>query len=548
MTKVVTTTALPPKSPKVTVEPFKRSLRKWVRSSFLWGLVFGFTIIASASSYLSFYPTQATRQLLSKAFSENVATNALFGPAYNLDQLAGFIVLKSFFTLIIIGAIWATFTITTLLRGEEDIGLWEHYLAGTTTLKRVYFQVLAGCAIGISVLWLTLTLVLVGGNYSLHLGLSISQILFYALSIIATPVIFVSLGSVASQIFTSKKVANVSLGWSFGIFYAMRLVGDAGIGLHWLDFISPIGWVELLHPMINPNPIYLLPICIFSIFCLCVSATMVGRRDLGEGLFDNSHSAKISKKFLNSDIGFAMYLAKTTLYSWVTAIAITGTVLGLVASSAGSTISQSSVKTLFERIGASGNGTQSFLGISFVIIAVLFTFMSLGQITSMREQEIAGHLDISLTMPKSRLKWIANRTGLALIAELAAGVVCAFFTWGSGYIHGSGPSIVTSIFAILNAFPPSIFVMGAATLAFGLLPSRTSFVGYFVIGWSMLVEIFAGLGKTSRYLLNTSLYHQISPYPAAKINVISAIVMSAAGLIGLIVGAYLFKRRDIVSN
>ncbi len=548
MTATPTLEVMSPKAYKMTAEPFKRSLKKWAKSSFLWGLVFGFTIIASASSYLSFYPTKTSRELLSKAFGQNLATNAIFGPAYNLDKLAGFIVLKSFFTLIIVGAIWAILSSSKLFRGEEESGLWEHFLSGTTTLRRTYFQVLAGSLVGMAVLWLTVTLVLVAGSYSRHLGLSVSQNCFYAISIISTPVIFISIASLASQIFNSRKAVNVSLGWSFGIFYALRLVGDSGIGLHWLDLISPIGWVELLHPMIEPKPIYLFPIFIFSFLCLTASAVIVGKRDLGQALFDNSLPSKVSKRFLGSDAGFSLYLAKTTLYSWLVSIVLTGAVLGLVSSSAGATLEQSSIKTVFERIGASGNGTQSFLGISFEIVAALFSFMNLGQITSIREYEVAGHLDISLTMPESRLRWITNRIRVTIVAELLAGVACALFTWGFGYLHGGGPSLTTAIFATLNALPPSIFVIGAATLAFGLSPSKTAFVGYFVIGWSMMVEIFAGLGKTSRYFFDTSLYHQMSPYPATKINLVSAITMSAIGLIGTFVGVHFFRQRDIISN
>ena len=300
--------------------------------------------------------------------------------------------------------------------------------------------------------------------------------------------------------------------------------------------------------MIDPKPIYLFPILIFSFLCIIVSTVLVGKRDLGQALIDTSLPSKVPKRFLGSDGGFSLYLAKTTLYSWLISIVLTGAVLGLVSSSAGTTLEQSSIKTVFERIGASGNGTQSFLGFSFAIVAALFSFMNLGQINSIREYEVAGHLDISLTMPESRLRWIANRIKVAIVAELVTGIACAFFTWGSGYLHGGGLSLATAIFATLIALPPSIFVIGAATLAFGLRPSKTGFVGYFVIGWSMMVEIFAGHGKTSRYILDTSLYHQMSPYPVAKINLVSAIAMSAIGLIGAFVGVHCFRKRDITSN
>ena len=531
-----------------TFEPFKYSLKQWTKSSLMYGVLFGFTLIASAVSYLSFYHTSHSREVLSQAFGHNVATIALFGPTYDLSQLAGFLVLKSFFTLIIVGSMWAIFATTKSLRGDEERGYFEHYLAGTVTLKRVYLQILCSAFVGLAILSITVFMILFAGDYLRHLGLGLFQCLYYCLCVVAAPLIFVALGSLACQIFASRKSANAFLGWALGFFYALRLVGDSGIGLHWLDFISPIGWVELLHPMIRPRPMYFMPIIIFSILCFLISGAMVASRDLGEALFDDSAPEKISKRYLRSDLTYSIYHVKTTLYSWFIAITLTGAVLGLVASSAGSTLNQSSIKTVFDRIGISGNGTQSFLGFSFVIVAVLFSFMSLGQINTFREQEIDGHLDNFLTLAESRTRWILNRIAVTLVSELIAGIVCAIVMAATGYFHGSGMSFLISIFAILNLLPSSILVIGVATLAFGLIPSKTVFTGYFVIGWSMMVEIVAGFGKSSQYLLDTSIFHQISPYPAAKINVISVVLMLVIGILGLIVGVYYFGSRDIASR
>ena len=109
------------------------------RASFqgaLWGLVFGGTIAASASSYAWLFPTAASRAAVALSFQGNTAWAALFGPLRRLDTVAGYTVYKSGMTVIILGAIWGLLIATRVARGEEDAGRWELFLSGRTTRAR----------------------------------------------------------------------------------------------------------------------------------------------------------------------------------------------------------------------------------------------------------------------------------------------------------------------------------------------------------------------------------------------------------------------------
>jgi hypothetical protein len=109
--------------------------RKAVRSGVIWGYIFGIAIASSAISYTTIYKTQAQRDALAAAYGSNKATSALFGPAPDLQTVAGFTVFKISMTLMILGAVWGLLTSTRLLRGEEDSGRWELLLTGQTTRK-----------------------------------------------------------------------------------------------------------------------------------------------------------------------------------------------------------------------------------------------------------------------------------------------------------------------------------------------------------------------------------------------------------------------------
>ena len=127
--------------------------RRAVRSGVIFGYIFGAAIASSAISYTRFYKTAAQRDALAAAYGSNQATSALFGPAPQLQTVAGFTVFKISMTLILLGAVWGLLTSTRLLRGEEDSGRWELLLAGPTTRRGATLQALGGLGAGVVALW-----------------------------------------------------------------------------------------------------------------------------------------------------------------------------------------------------------------------------------------------------------------------------------------------------------------------------------------------------------------------------------------------------------
>lgn len=99
----------------VSVEPVARlTARSSVRSGAIWGYIFGIAIASSAVSYTRIYKTRAQRDALAAAYGSNKATSALFGPAPQLQTVAGFTVFKISMTLMLLGAVWGLLTSTML--------------------------------------------------------------------------------------------------------------------------------------------------------------------------------------------------------------------------------------------------------------------------------------------------------------------------------------------------------------------------------------------------------------------------------------------------
>ena len=518
---------------------------KAVRSGALWGYIFGAVVASSAISYTRIYKTQAERDHLAAVFGANRASAALFGPALQLQTVAGFTVFKGFMTLIVIGAVWGLLTSARLLRGEEDAGRWELFLAGQTTRRRAAAQALGGLAAGAATLWLITAIISVlTGQYS-SVSIAPGPMLYFSLAQVATPVMFLAVGALTSQLAPTRRRAATYAGWFLGLSYAVRMVADGGIGARWLIWASPLGWVEQLRPLTSPQPLALLPIAVFSVLAGTFAVRLAAARDAGAGIVADRARAKPRTGLLSGQLGLTIRLVRPAAAGWAFALAVTGLVLGLIAKAAGGTISGSSVQTVFSRLGAPGTGATAFLGVSFLIAAVLVAFTAAGQVTTARGEEAEGRLDHLLVRPVARSSWLGGRAFAAVVVIVVCSLLAGFMTWLGAAAEGAGVNLGTLVNAGLNVAAPALCLWGIGTLCFGWWPRATSYVAYGALAWSLLVELLGGIGADSRWLMDTSLFHQMAAAPAVAPDWTTNGIMIAIGALCGLVGALTLKLRDI---
>jgi ABC-2 type transport system permease protein len=209
-------------------------------------------------------------------------------------------------------------------------------------------------------------------------------------------------------------------------------------------------------------------------------------------------------------------MLRPTVIGWWVAIAVSGSLFGLISKSAGATISGSSVQQVFSKLGAPGTGADAVLGVSFLILAILVAFVAAGQLTAARSEESGGRLDHLLVRPVSRSSWLAGRLLVAVVVLLASGVAAGIFAWLGAASQRAGVSFTTLLDAGVNVVPPAITILGVGVLAFGVWPRVTSIVVYAMLGWSLLVLIVGGIGATDHWILDTSVFHQMSSAPAVS--------------------------------
>ncbi len=330
-----------------------------------------------------------------------------------------------------------------------------------------------------------------------------------------------------------------------GVSYCLRMLGDAGIGLPWLSWLSPLGWVERLSPLTANDPVPLLPIFAAAAVLAVVAVALSGSRDVGSGMLpDRSHRAP-RLALLRGQLGLCVRLTRGVDLGWIVALAVTGLIFGLVAQGAGTTLAGSSVQQVLDKLGATGGGTGAYLGVVFLIVAALIGFAAAGQIGAARDEEAQGRLDHLLVRPVARTRWLAGRLCVALVFVVACGVVAGLFTLLGATSQHTAISAASLLAAGVNAAVPAVFVLGIGALLLGLWPRAAAAGVYAVLAWSLLIELVGGIGAASHWLLDTSVFHHVASAPAVPVDWAANGWLTAAAGIAALVGAAAFARRDL---
>lgn len=515
-----------------------------VRSGILWGFLFGVLIASSEITYGRIYKTAAQRAALAATYGTSKAMSALFGPAPRLETVRGFTVFKISMTLMILGAVWGLFTGTRLLRGEEDSGRWDLLLCGQTTRRGATAQTIAGLGVGLVTLWIlsAAITVLSGQVSSVRIGVPAS--LYFALAMVATAAMFLAVGALTSQLAATRRQANAFGAVLLGVSYALRLVADAGLGLHTLIWTTPLGWVEELQPFTTPRPLALLPIAALTTLLAGAAVRLAETRDAGASIVADRAHARAHLGLVSGPGGLSIRLMRATVIGWWVILSLSAFLYGLIARSAGATVS-GSVREVFSKLGATGSGADAVLGVCFLIEAILIGFMAAGQVNEVRAEESGGTLDNFVVRPVSRATWLAKRLLLAVVVLVLGGVAAGLFAWFGAASQRAGLSLTRLLGAGVNLVPPAVAVLGIGVLALGICPRVTSIVVYTVLGWSLLIVIVGGFGTISHWVLDTSVFHHMAAAPGVAPDWEANGIMTAVGVVAACVGGLAFIRRDL---
>lgn len=521
--------------------------RKAARSGALWGYVFGVFVASSALGYAAAYKTQADRDRLAATFANNSGIDALLGRARDVQTVVGFTVWRSMGVLTVVGAVWGILAATRLVRGEEEAGRWELLLAGRTTRPGALGQAIGGVAGGAFALFaVTAAVTAVLGRWH-SAPMSVPGALFFALALVASAVMFLAVGVLTSQLAATRRQAAAYAGAVLAVSFALRLIADSSAGLGWLRWATPFGWAENLRPLTAPDPVALVPIAAWCALAAAAALWFAGRRDLGSSVVPDRTESRARTALLAGPLGLGVRLSRSFFLWWCVGIAGVTLIVGFISKAASNAITASaSARAVISRLGATGLGARLFLGVTLLIAALLVALITAGQVSSLRSGEADGQLENLLVRPVSRLRWYGAGTGLAAAEAALAAVLAGTCAWVGESIGHAGVSFPTMLDAGLNLLSPALVVLGVGALFFGFAPRLAVAATYALVVWSFLVDLIGGVVGLNHWLLDTSLFHQVSAAPAVAPNWGVNGVLIGLAVAGAAVGGAAFARRDLV--
>ncbi len=526
----------------------KQTFRRAARTGLGWGLVFALIVVDSAVGYQMSYPTPESRAYLVASLEHNVGISALLGVGRNLDTIAGWIPFHSMASLLPLGAIVGLLTASRLTRAEEDAGRWEYFLSGRTTRVGASLQAVLGLAGGLAVMWvpIAVTATVVGSYYG---AFSAPAALFYAAALVAAPATFGAIGFLASQVAASRHQANMIGGAALGIAYLLRMVSATSPGLSWVRWITPLGWIDAMHPATGTSWPPALLVAVVGTVIASVGIVIASKRDLGAAALPEREAARSRHFGFSGHIGLNWVLSRTTAVSWIVALAIVSAVFGWISKAGAEAITGSSTaQDMIRRMGVIRAGAAAYLGVTLLMVGATLALGAAAQLGAVRAEEADGRLDHLLARPVSRRRWLAGKVGVGAAMLVIEAVVAGAAGWVGVSTQGTGLQLWELLKAGISIAPPALLVLGIGAFIYAVLPRYAAATGYAIIAWSFLIELVGAVTNLNHWVKDTSLLVHIAPAPAAAPDWLAAGIMAGIGLVAFAGGLLVYPRRDLAGT
>jgi ABC-2 type transport system permease protein len=523
--------------------------RRTLRGGLLWGVVIGAYVGSSAFGYTALGATDAERTRVLAGFAANPGLAALVGRPDDITTLAGFVDWRTTGIGALVVAVWGLMTGTRVLRGEEAAGRWELLASSRTTRRGATVDALAGLGVALVAMFAGAAVLTAAVGARPDIGIGVGPALLFALTITLAAATFVGVAALASQLLATRgQAAGLSLG-VFGAAFATRAVGDAAPQVSWLSALSPFGWVERVHALGDPRPLWLVPL-VALVGALVAGTVALADRDVGAAVWGDRDHAPARLGLLGGPMPLAVRLTRASSIAWLVGAAALGALYGSVAGAAAEAFAQSDI---LQRFGSAFTtqarieGGKLFAGVVFLVLMTVAMGCAASAAGAMRHDEAQGLVDNLLVRPVGRARWLAGRVALAAVV-----VVLVPLAGAVGYLltarGADGPGTADLLVAGLNAAAPGLLLLGLAVLTLGLAPRATGRVAYGLLAWSFLLEMLASAVDVPEPVRDTSLLHHVALAPAVGVAWVPVAVYLALAALAAAVGVRGFVRRDLAGE
>jgi ABC-2 type transport system permease protein len=482
------------------------------------------------------YATQAERADYAHTVAGNPGLIALVGPAYNLMSVGGDTSWQWGGIGAIVTGLMSMFIVGRHTRGEEQSGRSE--LVRSAVVGRA-------APTAATLVLVTVVNVLVAAVVALSLmavGEPAAGSIALGASLGGAGLLFAGVAAAAMQVSQSTGGAYGIVGAVLGASYLLRAAGDVGDGT--LSWLSPIGWAQSMRPFADERWWPLVLLVAGAAVLSAAAFALLERRDDGAGLVAPKPGPPRASGFLTTPFGFALRLLRGALIGWALGLFLAGVSLGLTGQDIDSLIGDSAeADKLFQQ--ASGSLVDNYLAVSLSSMALIGTAFAIQAVLRMRSEESAGRAESLLATALARPRWAAGHLAVAVGGSLLILAALGLGTGIADAISSDDAGRLPLLLGSAVALAPAVWVLAGAALALvGLVP-RAALAAWGVLGACFLLLYLGPLLSLPGWLMDISPFTHVPLLPAAGLDIVPLILLTAVAAALAAVGIVGLRRRDV---
>lgn len=332
----------------------------------------------------------------------------------------------------------------------------------------------------------------------------------------------------------------------------MRAAGDLQeIGGSTLSWFSPIAWAQQMRAFVELRWWPLALPLVMTVLLLFVAALLARQRDFGAGLVAERPGRADATGLLRSPFALAWRQQRAAMI-W--------TALGMGAMWYGSGTMMSTLNDMVADLvddnpvlaALFGSDPSAFAN-SFLAAMVLFISLAVGAYAIVmgqrpRAEESSGRLEIALSTPVGRSRWLAAQMLMAALGTLVVLAVSVYGMWAGAAQVGIEDPALGDYTVVFVSYAAGVLVLLALTAAlYGWAPQLTG-IAWAVLAFIFIADFFGPLFDLPEWVLSLSPFHWLPEAFADDIEMWGVLGVAGAASVLFAVAFWGFRRRDVVSS
>lgn len=523
---------------------FGVALRRQRLAFAAWIGAFCLVLAVIPNAYRNNLGSMELRRSVIEMMNSNAGTRLLFGTVPQPGTVGQLVQWETGMLLLVFTSIAAILIVTTVGRRGEDDGLRE-LVEGTGVSRAVVFAVQAAigtafslaagfsCGLVLAVQAPLFSEISVAGSVCLGIAIALAGCVFSAIALVAS--------QLADDAVGARRISFVALFAAFSL-----RVGAVAAGWDRMQWLTPLGWKELLEPYTVDRFLLAIPMALAALALAALAWRLYSRREL-HGAYLRSASRSGSRLRAAGVFSLTLRLGRRRLLGWLVGVVATAAFIGSMAGSFVTlTKKNANYSDLLSKMSGGGEATSQIVSLFSVIVGILIVCETANAISSLAETEKKGILDVELASGTSRRRVVAAQAVAgavesAILAAAGAATLAVAVGLSLDWEHGREIAWKTA-----TQWPACACLAGVGCLLYALSRKLTAGV-WALVGWSFALSWFGKLLELPEWASKTTLLGwSFSPSDTERLP--QALGLLAVGLAASAFATAACRRRDILAS